>query len=326
MPATEYQNIKILLIGCGSIGKRHIRVLLELGVTQIAACDPSSKQREEAQMIFSQIRLYEDYKQALLEWNPHAVFILTPTAMHVEMALVALYHNCHVFIEKPLSNTSQGVNKLRSMAEEKGLTVMVGFCFRYHEALVQAKKMVTDDNIGRLVNIRALMGEHFPTVQPNYLSMYYARYSGAFELIHDLDLAIWFAAQKVEEVYSVYGSYSDIGISAPDSIELLLKFKDRLAASVHLDFYQIPRRRQLELIGTNGVITVEFADWDNATLSYFTQENNRWEIQKFSTQRNDMFRDEDAEFLDAIQNRDEVSCTVEEAMKSLHVVENVYTP
>ena len=169
------------------------------------------------------------------------------------------------------------------------------------------------------------MGEPFAEIQPNYLNMYYSKYSGAFELVHDLDLALWYSGQEVEKVYSVYGPFSDTGMESPDSVELLLKFKDRAAASVHLDFYQHPRRRQIELIGVKGTRIVEFASWDEATLSVYNTDTRAWDIKKFKTQRNDMFRDEDAEFLDAVLGEGEIKCTVDEPLRSLKVIENVYS-
>ena len=82
----------------------------------------------------------------------------------------------------------------------------------------------------------------------------------------------------------------------------------------------------MELIGVKGTIIVEFASWDEATLSYYNTDNRRWESQTFPTRRNDMFRDEDAEFLDAVLGKKEIVCTVEEALKSLKVIEQVYQP
>ena len=242
------------------------------------------------------------------------------------MAKEALMAGCHVFIEKPLANSSVGVDELKALAKEKGLVVMVGFCFRYHEVLRKAKDMLEQGVIGRLVNIRAMMGEPFALIQPNYLNMYYSKYSGAFELVHDLDLALWYSGQEVEEVHAVYGSFSDMGMESPDSIELLLRFRDRMAASVHLDFYQYPRRRQIELIGVKGTIIVEFASWDEATLSWCSMDIEEWDRQVFTTRRNDMFRDEDMEFLLAIQGKAELTCTVDEALRSLQVIEQVYLP
>ncbi len=322
----KYDSLKLLVVGCGSIGRRHMQVLKEIGVVKIAVCDSSSVQREQIRELFPEVYLYADYSQALDEWTPDAVFILTPTAMHLSMAKEALIHDAHVFIEKPLSNTAIGVDELEVLASKKNLKVMVGFCFRYHEVLLRAKKFVEEGAIGRIINIRAHMGEHFPTVQPNYLNMYYAKYSGAFELVHDLDLAIWFANQSVEAAYGIFGSFSDIGIEAPDSVDLILKFEDRLVSNIHLDFFQKPRRRSLEIIGATGVVIVDFSTWEKATLAHYTEEAGEWITQEFATQRNDMFRNEDANFLQAILEDKSISCSIAEALKSIEVIEQVYRP
>ena len=150
--------------------------------------------------------------------------------------------------------------------------------------------------IGRLVSIRELMGEHLPDIRPDYRSLYLALHNGAFELMHDLDLALWYAGQPVKRSYCVYGTYSDIGIQSPDVVEFLLDFEDRCTASVHLDFFQSPRRRQIELIGTSGVIIVEFARWEQCKLSVYEPSSRNWTHEELSTDRDDMFRAEDREF------------------------------
>lgn len=322
----SFSKLRILIVGCGSIGKRHAQVLSELGVEQMTACEPSKEQRESFHALFPSVEMREDYASALAEKQFDAVFIFTPTGMHLEMAKAALMAGCHVFIEKPLANTSAGVDELKELAEQKGLHVMVGFCFRYHEVLRKAKALLEQGTIGRLINIRALMGEPFAVIQPNYLNMYYSRYSGAFELVHDLDLALWYSGQEVSEVHAVYGPFSDMGMQSPDSIELLLRFQDRMAATVHLDFYQHPRRRQMELMGVKGTVIVEFASWDEATLSWYSTDTGCWNKQVFPTQRNDMFRDEDEEFLRAVLGQTEITCTVDEALRSLKIIEQVYQP
>ena len=320
----QIRDLNILIAGCGSIGKRHAQVLWESGLRNLTACDPSPQQRQSMQDLLPGIAVTEDYAAALQTGAFDAVFILTPTAMHLSMATQALNAGCHVFIEKPLANTQKGVEELKALAAEKGLLVMVGFCFRYHEVLRRAKVLLEQGTIGRLVNIRAFMGEPFAQIQPNYKNMYYSKYSGAFELVHDLDLAIWYAGQEITEVKAVYGSFSDMGMESPDSIEMLVRFRDRLAANVHLDFYQHPRRRQIELMGVKGTITVEFASWDKATLSWYNTDTQAWNVREYQTARNDMFRDEDEEFLLAIIGKRELTCTIDEALKSLQAVEQVY--
>ena len=205
---------------------------------------------------------------------------------------------------------------------------MIGLCFRYHEALLYAKNVLNSGRIGRLVSIRSLMGENFPAIHPEYREMYLSKYSGAFDLVHDIDLAIWYANQEVVQAQGIYGAFSDHDFESPDTVELLMKFKDKCVASVHLDFFQTPRRRQMELIGTNGVITVDFASWDKAVIAIHEDDGKaiKTEDIHFATSRNDMFIAESKEFLDCALDNLPVRCTIAEALKSLRVVEQVYKP
>ncbi len=320
----QIKDLKVLIAGCGSIGKRHAQVLWEIGVRNMTACDPSEEQRESLKALLPEVKVTDSYETALKNGNFDAVFILTPTAMHLDMATKALNAGCHVFLEKPLANTLDGVSEVKELAKQKGLKIMVGFCFRYHEVLRKAKELLDSGIIGRLVNIRAMVGEPFAEVQPKYMDMYYSKYSGTFELVHDIDLAIWYANQDIKEVKAVYGSFSDMGMESPDTVEMLIEFKDRMAASVHLDFYQYPRRRQIELMGVAGTIIVEFASWDKATLSWYSKDTREWNVSEYKTARNDMFCDEDMEFLLSITENQEITCTIDEAVKSLYAVESVY--
>jgi predicted dehydrogenase len=316
---TDWRDVSVLIVGCGSIGKRHARVLHDLGVRDIRAFDPVPEQREALAAEVPLTKAYQAYEAGLQD-RPVAVFVCTPPHLHIPMALHAVRAGCHVFCEKPLSHTLAGVEELSAAAAMHDRKVMVGLCFRYHEGLVRARRYLEAGRIGRLVSLRALMGEHLPEVRPDYRNLFSAQYSGAFDLMHEIDLAIWYANQPVESVYAVSGTYSDIGIRAPDVAEILIRFADRCVASVHLDLFQRPRRRQTELIGTEGVIIVEFARWDRCELSVYPAAKQSWETEQIATDRDDMFRAEDREFLQAIADHLPISCTIEEARKSLEVV------
>ena len=324
MALDRYAGIRVLLAGYGSIGKRHADVLEKLGVTQMACSDPSEVSRAQFRERFPEAPVYADFAEALSQYRPDAVFLMTPTKLHIPMAMEAVEAGCHVFIEKPLSYTSEGALELEKLAAEKGRKVMVGFCFRYHDALLAAKKRIEAGEIGRVISIRALMGEPFYQIHPEYMQMYYSKYSGAFDLIHDVDLAIWFAGQDFVRVEGVYGSYSEMGMQSPDTVEMLIEFEDRLVANVHLDFFQSPRRRTIDIIGWDGVVQVEFASWDHATLRVWTKKTGQWEEIPFETRRNDMFEAEDGEFLDCVLSGASVGLDIREVLKSVKAVEAIY--
>lgn len=78
----KYKDLKIVVAGCGSIGKRHIDVLHSMGVGKIIVCDPNTEKLSEISDQYSNIETEPDYNNALLK-KPFAVFILTPTKMHL---------------------------------------------------------------------------------------------------------------------------------------------------------------------------------------------------------------------------------------------------
>jgi predicted dehydrogenase len=313
-----WQDLSVLIAGCGSIGKRHARVLDSLGVRDLRACDPVAAQRESLLAQIPTVKMVETFEAGLAD-DPDTVLICTPPWLHVPQAAQAIRAGCHVLCEKPLSDTTDGVDDLAALAAAEHKKVMVALCFRYHDGLGRARRALDAGLIGRLVSIRALVGEHLPDVRPDYRSLFSAQHGGAFDLMHEIDLAVWYADQPVAEVRSLSGTYSDIGISAPDLAEILIGF-DTCLASIHLDFFQRPRRRQLELMGTGGVIIVEFARWDRCTVSIYEAAKAAWEHEELATDRDDMFRAEDREFLLAVAEDRPVRCTIAEARKSVEVV------
>ncbi|MEW5720794.1 MAG: Gfo/Idh/MocA family oxidoreductase [Chloroflexota bacterium] len=314
-----WQKLSALIVGCGSIGKRHARVLTRLGVADIRACDPILAQREAMRAQTPSVKLYDSFDAALYD-APDTVWICTPPETHVPMAMQAIRSGAHIFSEKPLSDALDGIEELAALADARGRQVMVGLCFRYHDGLRRAKKYLDAGQIGRLVSVRALVGEHLPDVRPDYRDLFSAQRGGAFDLMHDIDLAIWYAGQPVRAIRAFSGSYSDIGITAPDVAEILIDFQNRVLASVHLDFFQRPRRRQIELIGTAGVIIVEFARWEFCAVSVCEATSGKWSIEEMATDRDDMFAAENREFLQAVAENKPIACTIAEARKSLEVV------
>lgn len=313
------EDLRVLLVGCGSVGKRHARVLEQLGVRQFLACDPDPAQLSSLLLQHPAITPCESF-EAGLHLEPDAVFVLTPPSLHVPMATEAIRAGRHVFIEKPISDNLDGIDELALLAQERNKHVMIGLCFRFHEGILKAKELLDGGVIGRLICVRAMVGEHLPDVRPDYKRLFSSRAYGAFDLMHDLDLALWYANQPVRAVKGLYGSYSDIGIDAPDLVEILIDFENRCMASVHLDFFQRPRRRRIELIGTAGVICVDLASWDEYTVSFFKTGDANWQKESRPAKRDDMFLAEDKAFLLSLLNGREPGCGIEEACKSLRVI------
>src|SRR5262245_10735947 len=110
----------IAILGCGSIGARHAANLVSLGRTNIVAYDPDPASRER----FAEKTGVHVVAEIEAVWRaaPHIAFITAPTNLHVPLALEAARRGCHLFIEKPLSHSWEGIDELQRIVESKRLT------------------------------------------------------------------------------------------------------------------------------------------------------------------------------------------------------------
>ena len=313
-------SMRVLVAGCGSIGRRHARILRSLGIEDLWVCDPASGPREALASETPVTRTFDSFETALAA-VPDAVFLCTPPQLHIPMSIQALDSGAHVFCEKPLADTLEGVEELADAVKRSGKAFMVGCCFRYHEGLLKAQSHLRTGRIGRLISIRCRMGEHLPTVRPDYKSIATTSSIGAFDLTHEIDLACWFAeGLPITEVKTVFGKFSDVHMAAPDLVELLVRFGDSCVASIHLDFFSQPRCRVTELLGTRGMISVEFSRWEQCTISLYDAGSDRWDTETLQTERDDMFESEDREFLDAAAEGKEIALDLNAARRSLDII------
>src|SRR3972149_5140429 len=95
---------KVLVVGCGSIGLRHARLLAERRDVEVWVCDMRPEALQAASSAAPGARTFEDFGQALRA-GPDVVFVCTPNDLHRPNAIVALEAGCDVFCEKPLAES-----------------------------------------------------------------------------------------------------------------------------------------------------------------------------------------------------------------------------
>src|SRR5437016_6310058 len=122
--------MKGLVVGCGSIGKRHLQNLKLLGVSKLGVVESDELRRE---VVVRELGA-ESFAQLAsgLGWAPDFVVIATPPSLHLAQSLQAASSGCAVFIEKPLSHTLLGISELLRAIENQSLISMVGCNMRFH--------------------------------------------------------------------------------------------------------------------------------------------------------------------------------------------------
>jgi predicted dehydrogenase len=312
-------KLKWLIVGLGSIGRRHLRNLLALGQEDILLYRTHQSTLPDDEL--APFPVETELSQALAH-KPDAVIIANPTALHLEAAIPAAEAGCHLLIEKPVAaKLDQRIHVLQSAVDRAGVETLVGFQFRFHPVLMGIKAVLDAGRIGRPQTFRAHWGEYLPTWHPweDYRRSYAARKDlggGVVNtLCHPLDYVRWFFGE-VNSLFAYTDQVSDLELDVEDVAEITLKFTSGVVGSVHLDYLQQPPAQWLEINGSKGHIR-----WDNESgiAKVYSVEMDRWEQIEppAGFRRNDLFMAEVQHFLTVINEKESSRCSLADGIQSL---------
>ena len=311
--------MKLLVIGCGSIGERHIRNLRSLSVDNILACDTNSDRLHLMKDKYD-AEIYKDVDEALKK-NPDAVLVCTPPNLHIPMALKAVEHNAHLFIEKPISHNLEKVDDFLTEAKRKKLTVLVGYNLRFHQGIILMKKMINEKVIGRVLSARAEVGQYLPDWRPwqDYRQSYTGKNDMGGGIIldgsHEIDYIRWLLGD-ITEVSCFADKVSDLDVDVEDTAEILLKFKNNIIAEIHLDFVQREYSRNCKIIGEEGTL---IWDYPGKYVKTYYSTTKQWKTYPIKMEPNDMYVEELKHFFECIKGKTSPLISGEEAKKVLEV-------
>jgi predicted dehydrogenase len=267
------------------------------------------------------IKIYPNLNQALAS-NPHAVLICNPSSLHLPIAIQVAHAGCHLFIEKPLSHSWDGIEDLLSVIREKKLVTLMGFNLRFHPGLKLTKSLVEEGGIGRVLNIRAQVGQYLPDWHPweDYHQGYSARrdLGGGviLDLIPELDYVRWLVGE-VCQIACFAGHVSDLEIETEDVAEILLHFENGVIGNVHMDYIQRSPSRTCRIVGEEGNIVWDY--YANEVRLFETRKPGWQVFRQEGFERNDMFVAEMQHFLACLEGRESPVVDVEEGAKILRL-------
>jgi predicted dehydrogenase len=312
--------MKFLIAGLGSIGSQHLRNLLALGEGDILLYRTHQSTLPKGE--FAGIPVETNLEQAL-KHEPDAVIISNPTALHLDVAIPAARAGCHLLLEKPVSNSMEGMNDLFKAVEESGVEVLVGYQYRFHPGLQIVKELLNEKAAGRLFSVRAHWGEYLPGWHPweDYRQGYSARADlgggVVLTLSHPFDYLRWLLGEA-SEVWAFIGTLGDLSLDVEDCAEIGVRFFNGVVGSIHLDYLQQPANHYIEVIGTEGTILWNYAD--GGVRIYHTK-INEWQtitIQE-NFERNEMLLAEMRHFIDLISGKQKSLCTLDDGVRAVEL-------
>ena len=232
--------MRFVVLGAGSIGRRHLANAVALGHTIAAVHDPDGARLLEAGQIAGGPAVLTTSEREALAVDADAALVCSPPDVHVTQARAAVARGRHVFIEKPLSHTLDGVDALVAEATRAGRAVLVGCNLRFVPSLRRVKRLLDDGRIGTPLSARAHCGYYLPYWRPHtdYRRGYAAHQSTGggiiLDAIHELDYLRWLLGEP-REVFCYADKVSRLEIDTEDSADILLRFDGGAVGNVHLD-------------------------------------------------------------------------------------------
>jgi glutamate-1-semialdehyde aminotransferase/spore coat polysaccharide biosynthesis protein SpsF (cytidylyltransferase family)/predicted dehydrogenase len=319
---SDWVGYRALVVGCGSIGRRHARNLKSLGVTQLGFCDTNTAAlRECKDELHGEI--FEDYSCALKNFKPDLVLICTPPVYHVEQALAALQAHAHVFIEKPLSHESSGIQVLIAEARRHDRNVQIGYNMRFHPGLQILKELIESGKIGRVLWLNAEAGQYLPDWRPwqNYRESYSARHELGGGIIldgsHEMDYICWLLGRPTEVICRAE-HLSNLEVNVEDSAWIYLTFPERRRAELHLDFVQRTYTRICKVVGETGTALWDFSAQE---VRWFSAGQPGWQSIPYVFEPNDMYVAEMRHFLESLGSGTGPMVDLEQSRDVIRVVE-----
>jgi predicted dehydrogenase len=307
-----------LLVGAGSIGQRHARNLRVLGVRRLAIWDPEPGRAAQLAGELA-ARAVGSFEEGLAD-GPSCVFVCSPPSFHVGQALAAVRAGTHVFIEKPLGDSLDGVDELAREAAAGRRIVQVGYNLRFLPAIRALRRFCDEDAIGRVLWLRAEFGQYLPDWRPrdDYRRTYSARRALGGGIIldasHEIDYVLWLLGRPVV-VKSLVGTVSRLELDVEDCATILLRFASGAQADLHLDCVQRAYSRSCKIVGESGTLEWAFS----GPVRWFRADARAWREIDCASEFAQAYVDETVHFFECIDRGKEPVSNLESARLTLEV-------
>lgn len=252
---------RFLIIGLGSIGRRHARNLAGLcpGADFTFLRRADSPDDLIAELGGRTITALDDLDYDL-------VVLATPSALHMDLLPALIMAGVPLLIEKPIVTNAADADAILALLDTAPAAVRVaGFNFRHVASLITAQAVIAEGRVGRIIRASFKAGQWLPDWRPtqDYRTGYSASVAlgGGVELdlVHELDLARWFFGD-LELKFAIGGKLSNLEIESNDVATMILApAKGAPLVEVTLDYVSRQRVRRYEIVGEEGTLVWDIA-------------------------------------------------------------------
>jgi len=253
--------MKIAVIGTGSMGKNHVRVLRNIPeVNEIIISDINRKILEDTSKRFGISKIYQDHIEMLEKEKPDGVIVATPPDSHKKNVLDVIKYETNVLVEKPIAHTIEDAEEMIKAAEKKDIIFTVGHIERFNPVVTKIKDFIDNDLLSKVYLINTRRVGPFPK-----------RLLGKVEgvlidlAVHDFDI-INYLGGKIENIQSQIIKSEGQGIY----VKVLLDIENNIKGSSEFSWISPKMQRNIEIYGNEGMI---FGDYYNQEVWFYENDD-----------------------------------------------------
>ena len=309
---------RIVVVGCGSIGRRHARVLNTREDIVLELCEPDPENLARALDEVGVVPTHTSFDE-MLTTQPDMVIIATPHSLHADQSIAALDKGIHVLCEKPMSDTLENAQRMWDAVKRSEAIFSVGFTLHFYPAMRAIKDRIASGELGTILHAHWHIGTYITLM--NSVSRYQATTEGALLLdyVHQPDLLYWWFGKQPKAVFAVgrQGGNRELQ-SNPNVLVMTIEYDDDLLATINLNYTQYPQRAYCEIIGDKQSLLYDMMTGEIHLSDYATGEVS---VEDFSAVRDDLFVAEHQAFIDSVEGKRSPESPADEAIVSMQIVE-----
>ena len=245
--------MRAAVIGAGSMGFSHARIYAEMDdVELVAVADPDPR---ACRRIFNTYRpqVYDNYLELLDRERPDLVSVAVPTALHVEVSCEAMSRGVHVLVEKPLALTIEDGRVIIDAAREFGTKLSVGHVERFNPAVIEVKRRLEQEELGRIFQVRARRVSPFPgRIQDVGVILDMAT--------HDIDVIRHLLGSDVDRVFAETARKAHA--TCEDLLSAILRFKNGVIGVLDVNWLTPAKVREVAVLGEGGMYVTDYLTQD----------------------------------------------------------------
>ncbi len=248
-------RIKVAVIGAGSMGMNHLRVLRDFNEEQVELVGVAESYEPNLQHAISRFHIagFTDYRQMVEQTHPDLVAVVVPTHLHFEVASYLLDQGNNVLLEKPMTSSIEEAEALIQLASTRGAKLAIGHIERFNPAVIEVKRHLIAGELGQMFHLHARrLGPFPPRIRDVGVTLDLAT--------HDIDVMRYLADAEVEHVYSETQRY--IHTSHEDLLLGVLRFTNQAIGLLDVNWLTPTKVRELSITGEKGMYLINYLTQD----------------------------------------------------------------